>query len=162
MAVNIKNLVPFGWGKGHFNVDRPFGNLTKDMDKVFNSFLKNFSLEPYADDSSFVPSVDISEGDKEIKVSVELPGIDEKDIEVKLTKDTLTIKGEKKAEKEDKGEGYYHVERSYGSFYRTIPLTVKIDDDKVKAEFTKGVLTVTLPKSADAVSETKKIEVKTV
>jgi HSP20 family protein len=72
----------------------------------------------------------------------------------------LTIRGEKKEEKEDKGKDYYRMERSYGSFSRTIPLPVEVETDKVDAKFKKGVLTITLPKTAKAVSETKKISVK--
>jgi HSP20 family protein len=86
--------------------------------------------------------------------------MDEKDICVSIQKDALTIKGEKKAEREEKGRDYYRMERSYGSFSRTIPLPAEVDMDKVEAQFKKGVLKVTLRKSADAVKETKKISVK--
>ena len=98
--------------------------------------------------------------DLEIKVSAELPGMDEKDIDVSLTRDTLTIKGEKKEEKEDTGKDYYKMERSYGSFTRSIPLPVEVDTDKVQATFKKGVLEITLPKTAKAIQETKKVPVK--
>jgi HSP20 family protein len=102
----------------------------------------------------------VSETDKEIKVSAELPGMDDKDIDVSLTRDALTIKGEKKEEKEDKGKDYYKMERSYGSFTRSIPLPVEVDTDKVQATFKKGVLEITLPKTAKAIQETKKIPIK--
>jgi HSP20 family protein len=102
----------------------------------------------------------VSETDKEIKVSAELPGMDEKDIDVSLTRDSLTIKGEKKQETEDKGEDYYRMERSYGSFTRSIPLPIEVDTDKVQATFKKGVLEITLPKTARAIQETRKIPVK--
>ena len=86
--------------------------------------------------------------------------MDEKDIDVSLTRETLTIKGEKKEEKEDKGKDYYKMERSYGSFTRSIPLPVEVDTDKVQATFKKGVLEITLPKTAKAIQETKKVPVK--
>jgi len=103
----------------------------------------------------------MKESDKQISITAELPGMDDKDIDISLTKDSLSIKGQKKEEKEDKGKDYYRMERSYGSFSRTIALPSEIDIDKVKAEFKKGLLTVTLPKTAKAIKETKKIPVKT-
>ncbi len=134
-----------------------FSLFREEMNRLFDNFFRGFEIEPFG---TFRPSVNVVEDEKEIRVSAELPGIDEKDIEVSLSKDSLTIKGEKKEEKEDKGKNYYRMERSYGSFSRTIPLPVEIDADKVKAQFKKGVLTVTLPKTAKAIKETKKIPVK--
>jgi HSP20 family protein len=139
----------------------PFSFFRQEMNKLFDNFLHGFDVEPFEKRfGAFSPSVDITETDKEIKVSAELPGMDEKDIDVSLTKDALTIKGEKKEEKEEKKKDYYRMERSYGSFFRTIPLPVEIETEKVKAQFKKGVLTVTLPKTAKAIKETKKISVK--
>lgn len=139
----------------------PFALLRQEMNTLFDNFSRGFEMEPFTGRfGAFSPSVDVRENDKEIKVSAELPGMDDKDIDVSLTKDALTIKGEKKEEKEDKGKDYYRIERSYGSFSRTIPLPTEIDIDKVKAEFKKGVLTVILPKSAQAIKEMKKIPVK--
>jgi HSP20 family protein len=109
----------------------------------------------------FVPHVDVVDTDKEIKVSAELPGMDDKDIEVTLNADTLTIRGEKKEEKEEKGKDYYRSERSYGSFMRTVPLPLTIETEKVSASFAKGVLTVKLPKTKQALGGTKKVTVKT-
>ena len=109
---------------------------------------------------AFHPNIDVTETDKEIRVSAELPGMDNKDINVSLTKESLTITGEKKEEKEEKKKDYYRMERSYGSFSRTIPMPVEIDTDKAKALFKKGVLTITLPKTAKAIKEKKKISIK--
>lgn len=109
---------------------------------------------------AFNPQVDVTENDQEIKVAAELPGLTEKDVEVSLANDMLTISGEKRAEKEDKGENYYRMERSYGSFQRTIPLPTEVEANKVDATFKNGVLTVTLPKSAQAVQNRKKIAIK--
>lgn len=138
-----------------------FSLFREEMNRLFDNFFRGFEIEPFETGfGTFRPSVNVVEDEKEIKVSAELPGVDEKDIEVSLSKDSLTIKGEKKEEKEDKGKNYYRMERSYGSFSRTIPLPVEIDADKVKAQFKKGVLTVTLPKTAKTIEETKKIPVK--
>jgi HSP20 family protein len=139
----------------------PFGLLRQEMNTLFDNFSRGFEMDPFMGRfGTFSPSVDVKESDKEIKVSAELPGMEDKDIDVSLTKDSLTIKGEKKEEKEDKGKDFYRMERSYGSFTRTVPLPSEIDTEKVKAEFRKGVLTVTLPKTAKAIKETKKISVK--
>jgi len=159
----IRNLVPFG--KKDVPVKRedehPFSLLRREMDSLFNNFFRGFDLEPFESRmGAFSPKVDVTENEKEIKISAELPGMDEKDIDVSLQNDMLTIKGEKKEEKEDKGKDYYRMERSYGSFSRTIPLPVEVETDKVEAKFKKGVLGITLPKTAKAVAETKKISVK--
>jgi HSP20 family protein len=139
----------------------PFALLRRRMDDMFEGFLHGFDLRPFeARSGVFSPSVDVVENEKDIRISAELPGMEEKDIEVSLGKDSLTIRGEKKEEKEDKGKGYYRMERSYGSFSRVIALPSEIDQDKVKATFKKGVLTVTLPKTEKAIKDTKKIEVK--
>jgi HSP20 family protein len=140
----------------------PFALLRREVNSLFDNFFRGFEMEPFMGRlGTFSPSIDIKESDKEIKVSAELPGMNDKDIEVSISKDSLTIKGEKQEEKEDKGKDYYRMERSYGSFSRTIPLPAEVDTDKVKAEFKKGVLAVTLPKTPRAIKETKKIPVKT-
>jgi HSP20 family protein len=145
--------------------EHPFGSFQREMNRLFGNFFSGFSLSPWAPMEkgaarTFSPRVDVSETDKEIKVSAELPGMEEKDIDVSLTRDTLTIKGEKKEEKEESGKDYYRMERSYGSFTRSIPLPVEVDTDKVEATFKKGILDITLPKTAKAIEETKKIAVK--
>jgi HSP20 family protein len=161
--MTIRNLVPFG--KKDVPVKRedehPFSLLRRGMDSLFDNFFRGFDLEPFENRmGAFNPKVDVTENDKEIKISAELPELDEKDIDVSLQKDMLTIKGEKKEEKEDKGKDFYRMERSYGSFSRTIPLPAEVETDKVEAKFKKGVLSITLPKTAKAVADTKKIAVK--
>jgi len=139
----------------------PFALLRQEMNSLFDNFFRGFEPEPFETRlGAFSPRVDIAETDKEIKVTAELPGMDDKDIDVALTRDMLTIRGEKKEEKEEKGKNYYRMERSYGSFSRSIPLPSEIDTNKVKADFKKGILTVTLPKTPQAIKETKKIQVK--
>jgi HSP20 family protein len=159
----IRDIVPFG--KKNIPVRRedenPFAVLRSEMDSLFENFFRGFDLQPFESRlGGFNPKVDVTENDKEIKISAELPGMDEKDIDVSLQKDVLTIKGEKKEEKEDKGKDYYRMERSYGSFSRSVPMPVDVETDKIEAKFKKGVLSITLPKTAKAVAETKKIAVK--
>ncbi|MEW6117366.1 MAG: Hsp20/alpha crystallin family protein [Nitrospirota bacterium] len=161
----FRDLVPRTFGKREVRVKRngddPFTMLQREMNDLFDNFFRSFDIAPFGSRmGEFTPRVDVSETDKEIKVSAELPGMDEKDIEVTLNKDSLTIKGEKKEEKEDKGKDYYRMERSYGSFSRTIPLPLEVETDRAEATFKKGVLTVTLPKTAKAIKETKKIAIK--
>ncbi|WP_370455213.1 Hsp20/alpha crystallin family protein [Pseudolabrys sp. FHR47] len=105
-----------------------------------------------------MPSIDVVETDKEIEITAELPGLEEKDVQLNVADNLLTIRGEKKAEKEDKGKDYRIVERSYGAFERTLELPPGVDADAIKASIAKGVLTVTVPKPAPA--QAKKIEVK--
>ncbi len=169
--MDIKSLVPWNrWFRKSIPVRReeenPILALRHEMDRLFDEFTREWfdlaPFEPFAWKSSgFVPKVDVTEDDKEVRVSVELPGMEEKDIDVSLTRDSLTIKGEKKVEKEDKGKDYYRMERSYGAFQRTIPLPEGIDTDKVEATFRNGVLTVVLPRTEEAQKEIKKIPVKT-
>jgi HSP20 family protein len=143
--------------------ENPFDALHREMDSLFNSFTKGMDIAPFgliARQSGFMPRVNVAEDDKAVTVTAELPGMDEKDIEVTLARDSITLKGEKKAEKEEKEKGYYRMERSFGSFARTIPLESEIDENKVEAKFSKGVLSVKLPKTPVAQAAYKKIEVK--
>jgi len=159
----LKDLVTFG--KKDVPVrrdsDHPFALFRKEFDDLFDNFFRSFDMQPFEGRiGAFSPKVDVTENEKEFRISAELPGMDDKDIDVSLQNDMLTIRGEKKEEKEDKGKDYYRMERSYGSFSRTIPLPVEVETNKVDAKFKKGVLTITLPKTEKAVSENKKISVK--
>jgi HSP20 family protein len=107
-----------------------------------------------------MPAVNVAESAKAYEITAELPGMDEKSIEVKVTGGTLTIKGEKQEEKEEKKKDYYLQERHFGSFERSFDVPESIDLSKIEATFKKGVLTVTLPKKAEAQKPEKKIEVK--
>jgi HSP20 family protein len=106
------------------------------------------------------PAVDIAEGEKAYEITAELPGMDEKNIEVKVADGMLTIKGEKQEEKEEKKKDFYLHERHFGSFERSFATPAGVDPDKIEASFKKGVLTVTLPKKLEAQKPAKKIEVK--
>jgi HSP20 family protein len=131
------------------------------MDRLFDDFFTDWPRVGLWSKGTGVPSpdVDVAETEKEITVTAELPGLDEKEIDLNLSDNVLTIRGEKKAEKEEKGKTFYRSERSYGVFERVIPLPIEVQEDKVEAEFTKGVLTVHLPKSPAAQKKTKKTEI---
>ena len=143
----------------------PWRSFRDEMDRVFEQFSKGFRMPafepPWSRESELsIPVVDFTEDDKAYTVTAELPGIDEKDVDVTVNAGMLTIKGEKKQEKEEKDKNYYLSERSYGSFQRAFSLPEGIQQDKITAAFAKGVLTVTVPKSADAQKAQKKIEIK--
>jgi HSP20 family protein len=108
----------------------------------------------------FVPKVDVKEEDKEIIVSAELPGMDQKDIDVTVANDSVHISGEKKHEEKEEEKGYYRHETSYGTFERVIDLPAEVDENKAEAEFSKGVLTIRLPKSEEAQAKHQKIKIK--
>jgi HSP20 family protein len=104
------------------------------------------------------PTLDISETDSKIEAKVDLPGVDPKDIDIQLHGNTLTVRGQRKEEKEEKGKTYHRVERRHGSFSRTINLPCPVQEDEIAAEYQEGVLTITLPKTEE--SKAKKITVK--
>lgn len=140
--------------------DEPFMSLQREMNRLFDDALRG--LPAIAGDgkaAALAPSMDVKETDKAIEVQTELPGVDQKDVDVTYANGVLTIKGEKKAEKEEKKAGYHLSERSYGSFYRAVQID-DVDADKIGAKFDKGVLTVTLPKLPAAQASAKKIEIK--
>ncbi len=166
--MNIKELIPWNREKenGVFksDSDHPFVSLQKEMNRMFDSFSKSVFDFPAMHkelefSKSITPKIDVVESDSEVKVTVELPGMEEKDISVNFSGDMLVIKGEKKLEKEEKKEDYCFMERSYGSFHRAIPLSAGVDKDKVDAKLKNGVLKVTLPKTEQAQRETKKIKI---
>ncbi len=148
----------------------PFERLRREMDRVIDEFdwrspfrRSVFDIEPlWRRELSWTatPAVDIAEKDKAYEVTAELPGMDENNIEVKVANGMLTIKGENKEEKEEKKKDYYHSERRYGSFERRFQVPDGVDTSKIEASFKKGVLTVTLPKTAEAQAAEKKIAVK--
>jgi len=151
----------------------PFESLRREIDRVFDSFHHGALRVPFARSAmeaapswsqalgwGIAPAVDVSEKDKGYQITAELPGLDEKDIEVTLANGRLTIRGEKKEEKEEREKSYYLSERRYGSFTRSFQVPEGVDGDAITARFAKGVLTVTLPKTAEARKSAKKIAVK--
>ena len=142
----------------------PFAAMRSEMDRVFDSFLgRGFGRFPSlarADyDDDVVPSMDVRETPSEFVVEAELPGLDEKDVSVTLNDGILTLKGEKKSEREEKKGDFHLMERSYGSFQRSFRVADSIDADKVKATFEKGVLKVSMPKRPEAMRSEKRIPI---
>lgn len=142
----------------------PFSAMRAEMDRVFDSFLgRGFGRLPTVWESAgrdaVVPSIDVRETETEFVIEAELPGIDEKDVSVTLNNGVLTLKGDKKSEREEKKDDYHLTERSYGSFQRSFQLADAVDADKVKASFDKGVLKITLPKRPEAVTAEKRIPI---
>ena len=148
----------------------PLETLQKEIDRLFSDFSlswpfrrSSFALEPlWQGETNWgtMPAVDVIEKDKAYEITAELPGMDEKDVEIKMSGDTLTITGEKHEEKEEKKKDYYLSERRYGSFRRSFLIPDDVDIDHIDASFRKGVLTVALPRKAGAQKPEKRIEVK--
>jgi HSP20 family protein len=160
-----KTAVPQVW--------RPFETLRREVDRLFDDFGAEFWRSPFRHSLFDVepifrreltvgqaPAIDIVDKDNAYEVTADVPGFDEKNIEVKVVNGSLSIKGERKSEKEEKKKDYYLSEREFGSFERTFALPEGVDTDKIEASLKKGVLTVTLPKKPEAQKPAKKIEVK--
>ena len=152
---------------------RPFDTLRREVDRLFEDFGRGlwispfhrsvFEIEPFWRREltwNVAPAVDITESDKAYEITAELPGVDDKNVEVKLANGRMMIKGEKREEKEEKKKGFYLHERCFGSFERSFRLPEGVDADKIEAAFKKGVLTVTLPKAPEALKAEKRITVK--
>jgi HSP20 family protein len=136
----------------------PFRDLRREMDDLFEKFFSEERL-PAKRWADVAPALDLKVTDNEVIVTAELPGVEPKDMNISLEGDTLTIKGEKKQEKEEKNENMVRVERSYGTFQRSISLPCKVDENKIAADFKNGVLRVTLPKTEAARKKSIKINV---
>jgi HSP20 family protein len=165
--MNMRDLIP--WGRNaqttpspYREEGDPFMTLHREMNRLFADVFRGFDTAPF---SSFGgmgrmagwPSVEVTETDKDVRVSAELPGLDEKDVEVLMSDGVLTIRGEKRSEVEDKERAF--SERTYGRFERRIPLGWDVEEDKVNASFRNGVLTVTMPKSAKAAAKARRIAI---
>lgn len=146
----------------------PIQQLHREMDRMFDNTLSGFGLSPFR--TGFLtpltaagllrPQVDIGANNQEYCITVEVPGVDEKDVTVEIAKNTLTIRGEKKQEKEEKDKDYYRVERSYGSFQRVLSLPEDADQDAVQATFKNGVLRVAMPRKALPKTQARQIAIK--
>ncbi len=159
-------MVPLGrrpalWG-GLREEGHPLDVFHREFDRLMEGMWRGFDvpmLREYEPLQAMTPRMDMAEDDNEIRLSVELPGMDEEDIEVGLSDDVLTIKGEKKAETEKGDKTYSYKGRAYGSFRRSLPLEANILTNKIEAHFDKGVLTINLPKTEEAKTKTRKIPV---
>lgn len=148
-------------------VSHPLLQIHDEIDRMFNDFFKGFGFPeksfwsdlPATQTGWLKPTCDIAANDKEYTITAELPGVDEKNIELELVNDTLKIKGEKKQETEEKEKNYYRVERSYGSFQRTLTLPEDSDRDKINATFKNGIMTITIPRKTTGKPPAKKIDI---
>ena len=161
----IRDLIP--WSRGRdLTVRRgeeinPFFTLHREMNRLFDDVFRGFDMTPFGNSRLFDrgqgwPNIEVSETDKDVRVTAELPGLEEKDVQVELANGVLAIKGEKKTETEDKDRLF--SERYFGHFERRIPVD-DVDQDKVSASFKNGVLTVTMAKAPQAQSKVKRIAI---
>ena len=186
--MDIKKIAPWDWFKkeektaekglpvphrrgrdASFPGYHPVTQLHQEIDRMFDNLYRGFGWPSFNFDEPFLsgmtegmlkPTLDVSAGEKEYAVTVEVPGVDEKDIQLELVNDTLHIRGEKKQEKEEKDKDYYRVERSYGSFHRLLSLPEDADQENISAMFKNGVMKIVIPRKALPKTETKKIEIK--
>jgi HSP20 family protein len=187
--MDFKKLVPWNWFKkeeeesgstvpvrqqtSQPSADRlyhPVAQLQQEMDRLFADFFTGFGSFPSRRHGGLFagaltsgllkPTLDIGANDREYTISVEVPGVDQKDVKIEITNNTLTIRGEKKQETEEKEKNFYRMERSYGSFQRTLSLPEDADQGKINATFKNGVLTVTMPRKTLPQTEVKRIEIK--
>jgi HSP20 family protein len=169
----LGDMVPWRWGglRRWEGEDRPFDAyrremdaLHRDMDRLFTGLWGESGGTALPDvwgrRRELVPQLDVTEDDKAFHVGIELPGMDEKDVDVTLSDRVLTIRGEKKEEKEQKEKDFFRRERAYGSFRRTLEVPSEVDAGKIEASFRKGVLTIDLPKTQEAQQKVKHISVK--
>ena len=154
MAIN--DLIPWNNGGREVGIHRgtdvnPFFTLHREMNRMFDDIFRGFDLAPFGPARALNglgwPQIDIDETDKEVRITAELPGLEEKDVSLEIANGILAISGEKKSESEDKSRRF--SERYYGRFERRIPLQ-DVDEDKTSATFKNGILTITVPKSAEA------------
>jgi len=170
--MSIRDLAPWNWGKKEVRlpVQRgangdPFEALRSEMNHVFDGFFRDFGLAPWGQFRDVLgdgvsPRVDIAENENEVQVKAELPGLSEKEVEVSLAGGVLVLKGEKKQETQEKRGDRQYRECTYGSFHREIQLPCEVQDDKAEAAFKNGLLTIRIPKTAEAKRKTHKIQVK--
>jgi HSP20 family protein len=169
--VDFKALVPWR-GKSEAPARRedfydPFVAFRREMERMFDDFFDGFGGRAlgsplFGSWSGVTPSMDLNETDKELVVTAELPGLDDKDFEVTVSGDLLTLKGEKKAEREERNGDAHYVERRFGAFSRSVRLPFEVKEEKVDARYDKGVLTVRIPKPAELQRPARRIEVRSV
>ena len=167
--MTIRALTPWSWGKkttpvAQDEIEPLFSSLHRQMNRLFDEVSREFDLVPFGFGDgaagSFHPRLDLVEREKDYQVTLELPGMSEKDIDLTLKEGILTIKGEKKEEHRAKSDNVYRMERTYGAFQRTIALPSEVKEEEIEAKFNKGVLTITLPKAEEAQKAVRHIEVK--
>lgn len=185
--MDIKKLVPWNWFKNEEEdagrtvpvrrkeahaqrnaLPVALQNFHREFDRLFDQAFRGFGLAPSwfdgviwprMTDGMLKPTLDLSATDQEYIIALEIPGVDEKDVKLEIANDTLTIRGEKRQDKEEKNKNYYRVERSYGSFQRVLSLPEDADQEGVKAHFKRGVLTISMPRKAQVQTDIKKIDI---
>ena len=165
--MTMRDLIP--WGRNQQTTPSryrdegdPFMTLHREMNRLFDDVFRTFDMAPFGSFGGTGrragwPSVEVSETDKDVRISAELPGLEDKDVEVLMGDGVLTLRGEKKSEIEDTDRAF--SERSYGRFERRIPLAWEVEEDKIDAAFRNGVLTVTMPKSPESKPNAKRIAI---
>jgi len=157
--MSYQDWLPTSWTKHNIEENGPFVSLRKQVDDLFDDFGNGF----FSGRDALTVRSNVSETDKDICITAELPGLTDKDVDVSVVGNQITIKGEKKSELDEKGEEegreFHRIERTSGAFQRMMQLPFEIDPDAVKADVKDGVLTVTIPKPAEIVEKTKKIKV---
>jgi HSP20 family protein len=159
MELAMTNLVPRERFRtpDRWNGDSPFFALHRQMDRLLDDTFRNIGVTPFSAELGAWPSVEVSQTDRAVKVTAELPGLEDKDIDLNIENNVLTLKGEKRTETEDKDRHY--SERYYGRFERRLALPAEVDEEHAQATFKNGVLTVTLPKTDRARESTKRIPI---
>jgi HSP20 family protein len=166
--MNIGSLIPWRDSKPSTPDLRsdaldPFVSFRRDVDRMFDDFFSGFGRNLNARSNTWqdvVPTIDLSEDDKEVVIMAELPGLDDKDFEVAVSGDVLTLKGEKKSEHTQQNGNAAYTERRFGSFSRSVRLPFEVKDEHVEATYNKGVLSVRVPKPADLQRPARRIEIK--
>ena len=162
--MTFRSLIPFGRALPARQDDDPFGSLRREMDRMFDDFGRGWPAFSGVDAGTrgfLSPKVDIAETEKGLELIAELPGVDEKDIDLELADGVLTLKAEHKTHREEKDEKkrYHLVERVEGSFMRRFQLPFDVDEDRIEAHFDKGVLHLFVPRSAAAEKSVRKIAI---
>lgn len=181
--MDVKKLAPWNWFKkeeehqpsalpvqrsGHLRQYSPAAQFHQEIDRMFDHFLRGFGhpslglgreLASLSQTDWLKPTLDIAAGEKEYTICVELPGVDEKDVQLELLDETLVIKGEKKQEKEEKEKNYYRMERSYGSFQRVLSLPEDAEHEGIGAAYKNGILTITVPRKTGPKKESRQIAI---
>ena len=182
--MELKKLAPWNWFKNEDEMDHavpvrhgekrqlyagrhhdPMVQIHRDIDNIFDQFFRGWGFPQrevfgnFPADSLFKPKVDLSAAEQEYLLTVEIPGVSEKDVMVDINNNTMTIKGEKRQETEDKDKNYYRIERSYGAFQRVLALPEDVDQENIKACFKNGVLSITMPRKSLPAAEVKKVEI---
>lgn len=163
--MTMENLIPWRRNAAALEDPRPFTTMQRAMSDMFNEWERSLFLSPWSTDvemkaAGFAPRVDFSEDNKTFHLKAELPGVEEKDLDIAVANGTLTIKGERQEERNEEKRDYYRHECHYGKFTRAIALPTDVDKENISAQFKNGVLSVDIPKAATAVAGTRHIKIK--